>query len=112
MKGSVMPLFKLPLSGDVVQWINPMTWFMSGNSVSVYLGDSSAPEVEAKMLDQVGTYGRQLGQITDAVIVLLKYLPQRGDLPPDERAAIKAFEDMAHQIAGIKESHQRKALRP
>jgi hypothetical protein len=34
-----MALFKLPLSGDVVQWINPVTWFLSGNQITanVYL---------------------------------------------------------------------------
>jgi len=66
-----MALFKLPLSGDVVQWINPVTWFLSGNQITanVYLGESGSPEVEAEILDRVGTYGRQLGQIADAMIV-------------------------------------------
>ena len=65
-----MALFKLPLSGDVVQWINPVTWFLSGNQITanVYLGESGSPEVE--ILDRVGTYGRQLGQTADAMIVL------------------------------------------
>ena len=74
-----MALFRLPLSGDVIQWINPITWFMSGNQITanVYLGKSSAPEVETEILDRIGTYGRQLGQISDAMIVLLKYLPDR-----------------------------------
>ncbi len=49
-----MALFKLPLSGDVVQWINPVTWFASGNQIStnVYLGESSSPETEAEILDR------------------------------------------------------------
>jgi hypothetical protein len=59
-----MALFKLPLSGDVVQWINPMTWFISGNQITanVYLGESGAPEVEVEVLDRIGTYGRQLSE--------------------------------------------------
>ena len=105
-------LFKLPLSGDVVQWINPMTWFMSGNQVNVYLGESSAPEVESDVLDRVGTYGKQLGQVTDAVIVLLRHLPDRTSLPPDEREALAKFEAMAADVATIKEKHKRPALRP
>jgi len=50
----LMALFKLPLSGDVVQWINPVTWFASGNQIStnVYLGESSSPETEAEILDR------------------------------------------------------------
>jgi hypothetical protein len=77
-----MALFKLPLSGDVIQWINPVTWFLSGNQITanVYLGESSSPEVETEILDQVGTYGRQLGQIADALIVLLRHLPDRAIL--------------------------------
>src|SRR6266850_1518573 len=107
-----MALFKLPLSGDVVQWINPVTWFMSGNQISanVYLGDSSSPETEAEILDRVGTYGRQLGQITDVLIVLLRHLPHRTNLTPDERKAIEALEKMANDVANIKEKHKRQAV--
>jgi hypothetical protein len=109
-----MALFKLPLSGDVVQWINPVTWFSSGNQIStnVYLGESSSPETEAEILDRVGTYGRQLGQITDAMIVLLKHLPHRASLSPEDSKAIEAFEKMANDIADIKEKHKRQAVRP
>ena len=109
-----MPLFKLPLSGDVVQWINPITWFMSGNQITanVYLGESSAPEVETEILDRIGTYGRQLGQISDAMIVLLKYLPDRSNLSAQETEAIDAFEKMAGAIADIKNKHKRQAMRP
>ena len=59
-----MALFKLPLSGDVVQWINPVTWFMSGNQIStnVYLGESSAPEVEAEILDRSVRMGDSSGK--------------------------------------------------
>ena len=36
-----MALFKLPLSGDVVQWINPITWFMSGNQITANVDRAS-----------------------------------------------------------------------
>jgi CHAD domain-containing protein len=87
---------------------------LSGNNISanVYLGESSAPEVEAQILDRVGTYGRQLGQVSDAKIVLLKHLPNKAKLPADERKAIAAFEAMAYEIADIKEKHKRQAMRP
>jgi hypothetical protein len=107
-----MPLFRLPLSGDVVQWINPMTWFLSGNRVNVYLGESSDPETEAAVLDHVGTYGRQLGQITDAVAVLLKHLPDRRGLSEAEQAAVNKFEAMAAEIAAIKSKRKRRPLHP
>ena len=107
-----MALFRLPLSGDVIQWINPITWFMSGNQITANLGESSAPEVETEILDRIGTYGRQLGQISDAMIVLLKYLPDRSNLSAQEMEAIDAFEKMAAAIADIKNKHKRQALRP
>jgi hypothetical protein len=109
-----MALFKLPLSGDVVQWINPITSWFSGNQISanVYLGESSSPDTEAEILDRVGTYGRQLGQVTEALIVLLRHLPNGIKLTKDESKAIKAFEKMADEIATIKEKHKRQALRP
>src|SRR5229473_3606195 len=85
---------------------------IAGPPMGIYLGESSAPEVEAEILDRVGTYGRQLGQITDAMIVLLRHLPHRANLAPEEREAIEAFEKMANDIANIKEKHKRQAVRP
>jgi hypothetical protein len=68
-----MPTFKLPLSGDVVQSINPFTAFMTGGQfglININLGQSSEPDVEADVLSDVATYGEQLGRIGDALIVL------------------------------------------
>ena len=61
-----MPTFKLPLSGDVVQSINPFTAFMTGGQfglVNINLGQSSEPKVEEEVLSDVATYGKQLGRI-------------------------------------------------
>ncbi|SRR6266851_9896853 len=107
-----MALFKLPLSGDVNQWINPITSWWSGNQISINLGESGSPETEAEILRRVGSYGRQLGKITDAMIVLSKHLPKSTTLSEEEKEALKAFNDMANDIARIKESHKLKALRP
>lgn len=106
-----MALFKLPLSGDVTQWINPITSWWSGNQISINLGESGSPEAEAEILRTVGSYGRQLGRMSDAMIVLLRHLPDREKLPADERKAIETFDRMADNIADIKESHQLKAMR-
>ena len=64
-----MTAFRLPLSGNVSQLISPWAgWF--GNSqlglININLGQSSAPEVEQEILEDVGSYGRQLGRIGDA----------------------------------------------
>ena len=107
-----MSVFQLPLSGDVTQWINPITSWWSGNNISINLGEAGSPETEAEILRRVGTYGRQLGKITDAMTVLLRHLPPGAKLTQDEKAAIAAFKKMANQIADIKETHKRPAMRP
>jgi len=105
-------VFKLPLSGNVSQLIAPITSWWSGNNISVNLGESGSPETEAEILRRVGSYGRQLGTITDAMIVLLRHLPQSASLTREEKEAVAAFRKMADQIADIKVSHKRPAMRP
>ena len=110
-----MPVFKLPLSGDVVQNISPFTAFMSpiGSQfglINITLGQSSDPDVEKDVLSDVGTYGKQLGQIGDALLVLIERMPKNMKLDQDE--AIIAFKAMLHQVADIKARHHRKAARP
>ncbi|HEY0328743.1 MAG TPA: hypothetical protein VGC77_06535 [Rhodopseudomonas sp.] len=112
-----MPSFKLPLSGDVVQNISPWTAFLSpiGSQfglVNITLGQSSAPQVEQEVLNDVGSYGKQLGRIGDALIVLLAHLPADVRLSPDECKAIDALDDMLQKIADVKAKHNRAAHRP
>jgi hypothetical protein len=107
----LMSVFKLPLSGEVTQWINPITSWFSGNQISVNLGEAGSPETEAEILRRVGSYGRQLGKITDAMVVLMRHLPKGAKLTPEERDAVAAFKKMADDIADIKETHKRQAMR-
>lgn len=112
-----MPTFKMPLSGDVVQSINPWTAFFSpiGSQfgvVNINLGQSSAPEVEEEVLTDVASYGKQLGRIGDALIVLLNHFHPKTPLDAEETAAIAALKGMLAEIAAIKERHARPALLP
>jgi len=112
-----MPTFKLPLSGDVFQAISPWTAFMSpiGSQVGLFnvtIGQSSEPAVEADVLSDVASYGRQLGRIGDALIVLLAHFHPAAPLTTEETAAIDDLKDMLRQIADVKEKHKRKAMRP
>jgi hypothetical protein len=105
-----MPMFKLPLSGDVTQSINPWTSIFSPNSsqfglVNITLGQSSAPQIEADVLTDVAGYGKQLGRICDVIEVLLKHLPKSTELNPEECAAIDAFEQMRAGIEAVKRRH-------
>ncbi|PZA12891.1 hypothetical protein DNX69_06250 [Rhodopseudomonas palustris] len=92
-----------PLSGGVAQVINPWRWFTTimGNQFSLFsinLGRSSAPQVEAQILDEVGSYGRQLGRIGEALEVLVKEFPREGL----SEAAVAALEDFSAQMREIK----------
>jgi hypothetical protein len=111
------PTFKLPLSGDVVQSINPWTVLFNPAGgqyglININLGQSSDPRVEEEVLSDVGTYAKQLGRIGDALIVLLKHFHPREPLPREDENAIEALKEMLTQVAAIKEKHHRDAHRP
>jgi hypothetical protein len=78
----------------------------------INLGESGSPEAEVEILRRVGSYGRQLGRISDVIIVLLRHLPNRDNLTLEERNTVAAFEEMANDIADIKEMHNGQAMRP
>ena len=112
-----MPTFKLPLSGDVVQTISPWTAFMSpiGSQLrlsNVAIGQSSEPAVEADVLTDVASYGKQLGRIADALVVLLAHFHPAAPLTKEETAAIDDLKEMLQRIADVKDKHKRKAMRP
>ncbi|MBD8891554.1 hypothetical protein [Roseibium litorale] len=110
-----MPEFRLPLSGDVSQTINP--WFDMFKAIgsqfgliNINLGRSPAPEIEQKVLSEVGSYGRQLGRMGEALNVLIEKLePKLEGLTKEERLALDAFRVMQAEIEEIKASHRRSA---
>jgi hypothetical protein len=56
------------------QAINPMTFLTEGSQfglINISLGETRHPEVERAVLAEVGSYGRQLGHIGDALEVLM-----------------------------------------
>jgi hypothetical protein len=117
MKEPPMPMFKLPLSGDVVQSISPWTAFMSpiGNQfglINITMGQSSEPEVEKDVLSDVASYGKQLGRIGDALIVLLAHFQPQTPLSKEEADAVAAVKEMLNGVADVKTKHKRRTLRP
>jgi hypothetical protein len=100
--------YNAPLSGSVNQAINPWHWIFDWSDVQVgliniNLGRSGNPEIEQTILDEVGSYGRQLGRLSDAVDVLLKRLDRDG-LNDQDRDAIDAFRGQLLQIRSIKQN--------
>jgi len=111
-----MPDFRLPLSGDVSQSINPWTWFVHavGNQfgvVNINLGRSTNPDMEARILDEVGSYGNQLGKIGDALGVLLAHV-DRSKLSESEACKISEVEAQLAEIARVKAKRAAIATRP
>jgi hypothetical protein len=105
-----MPDFKLPLSGNVTQTINPWTVFFNpiGSQVgliNVNLGNSSNPAVEEQVLSDVASYGKQLGRIEDVLLVLLKHFQPAHALSKAENKAILDLRRMIDDIEDVKERH-------
>ena len=98
--------WNLPLSGAVNQSF-PWT-----NNLTVNFGPSSDPDVEREVLS-VASYGKQLGRIADALIVLLRHLPDDSTLGGDEQRAIADFRTLVDQIADAKQrKHAPFVMRP
>jgi hypothetical protein len=107
-----MTIFKLPLSGDVVQSINPFTAFMTGGQfglINVNVGQTSDENVEKEVLTDVAGYGMQLGRIEDALIVLLKHFHPKS-LTKQETDAIDALKEMLDGIAKKKKKYKRSVM--
>ena len=102
-----MPNFRLPLSGDVTQAINPWAWFLrwAGNQiglVNINLGKSSDPDTEQRILDEVGSYGKQLGRIGDALGVLIQHI-KLDNLTQEETVAVLLLQEQLREIDRIKQ---------
>lgn len=104
--------FRAPLSGDVMQAFNPLNWMwrISGNQLSllsINLGRSSDPDLEDEILDTVGSYGSQLGQIGDVLGILLRHV-KLPDLSEDEQKAITALKAQLDRIEACKRRRYRR----
>jgi hypothetical protein len=86
------------------QAINPWSFYNQGAQfglINVNLGQTAAPETERAILDEVGSYGKQLGHIGDALEVLIARLPME-TLTAAEREAIVILEGQLAEIRKIK----------
>jgi len=100
-----MPNFTLALApSQLTQSINPWSWSWGDFSLfTVNLGQSSDPAFEARVLEQVGSYGRQIGRIGEALAVLLDRADLSG-LSPSEQAAIDDLRRQVAEVAALKAS--------
>jgi hypothetical protein len=67
--------WQLPLSGDVTQAINPWTWMNHGLAqagfVNINIGAAGNPAAEQAIVQNVASYGRQLGILMQVIDLLL-----------------------------------------
>jgi hypothetical protein len=102
-----MSQFQLSLAPQQLwQAINPWTFYQQGAQfgfINIDLGQTPHPEVEQAVLDEVGSYGRQLGRIGDALEVLLDRVKLDG-LSQAEKDALSALRG---QLAAVRQTKQR-----
>lgn len=106
-----MPTFKAPLSGDVIQAINPWQWMWNASGgqyglVNINLGRSSDPDLEQTILDEVGSYGRQLGRLGDVVEILLRAVDPK-KLSDADQKKVRDFQVQLEDIRKLKDARQR-----
>lgn len=103
MESVFMPLQLAPTT--LTQPILP-NW--SFNLFSVNLGATSNAAVEQEALQNVGSYGKQIGHLAEALEVVIKRLNllDLPDLPQGERDAIQVFLGDVAAVRKIKANHQ------
>ena len=79
-------------------WISPTTNWQRFFNPQVYLsynyGDA---DIENHVLERVGSYGRQLGRIIDALGLLIARLPE-AELTPQERLIADRFRELSRGV--------------
>jgi hypothetical protein len=107
---SLQPTFSLAPE-KLWQAINPWTWTFEGSQVglvNVNIGETKYPETERAILDEVGSYGRQMGRIGDALEVLIAHF-DTARLSEAERDALTILEGDLAKIRRIKARERKKA---
>ena len=101
--------FQISLAPDQLwQAINPMTFNQRGAQfgfINIDLGDTAESDLERKLLDRVGSYGRQLGRIGDALEVILKHV-KLGKLEPEEQDALDILKGQLAAVRQAKAAHR------
>lgn len=88
--GLAMSHINFPLAPNMLSQSILPNWGFS--LFTVNLGASSRPEVEYEVLQNVGSYGKQIGHLAEALEVVIKQLHLLDqDLPQKDRDALQIF---------------------
>jgi len=86
------------------QAINPWTFNSQGAQfglINIDMGQTAHPETEQTIPDEVGSYGRQLGRIGDALEVLIEHVRLDG-LSPSETDALAILKGQLAEVRKVK----------
>ena len=101
--------FQISLAPDQLwQAINPITAYQQGAQfglINIDLGGAGDSDLERKILKTVGSYGRQIGRIGDALEVILRHV-KLDNLTPDERDALDILKGQLAAVRQIKASQR------
>lgn len=96
---------RAPLSGDVTQAIDTSLVRGIGDQlgfININTSRSGDPELERRIVEQVASYGRQLGRVLDALDVLIRR--DAGEQPdPKDELALNDLQRLRAEIATTKE---------
>lgn len=87
------------------QPIDFLNGFQAGsqyNFIGINMGSTSNPDVEREVLKVVGSYGRQIGHIQEALDILLKHVPM-SKLSPAEKETLKVLKRDISSVRQIKQ---------
>src|SRR5262245_15129740 len=90
------------------QAINPWSFYQQGAQfglVNIELGTPRRPDIQRAILEQVGTSGRQLGRIGDALEVILDHVRLEG-LNDRERDAVTVLRGQLAEIRQVKQAKE------
>jgi hypothetical protein len=106
--GAMSTPFQISLAPDQLwQAINPWTFSQQGGQfglINIDLGGAGDSDLERNILKTVGSSGRQLGRIGDALEVILKHVKLE-DLKPDEQDALDILKGQLAAVRQVKASH-------
>ena len=78
------------------------------NFINIDLGTSSNPEIEYQSLSRVGSYGKQIGHIAEALALVIKKLGLlEKDLTLDEQKVIFKLLADVDTVQSIKQEHRK-----
>jgi len=88
-----------------LQNLNPWSFFRGAQFGLINVeGRTEDPEQEQEILDKVGSYGKQLGRLGDALAVVIEVLKleDHKGLTAEQKECLKSLTDQVKEISHVK----------